>query len=193
RNMDQDRQPQTWTHNQSYRRGIDPCRIDDCERTIYSREVCKRHYNWFWRNGWDKPYEPTHWGKWRNVKCSEDECSRLVSAKGLCESHYNAKRWADGHGRQTPEETRRAHLKYRYGIEPEDYDRMLEQQDGRCAICQREPDHQNTRGRGVLFIDHCHNSNAIRGLLCNDCNLIIGHGATVARLKNAIEYLRAND
>jgi hypothetical protein len=63
---------------------------------------------------------------------------------------------------------RRWHLKYLYGITLEAYDEMLEKQKNSCAICREitnEP----------LYIDHCHNSGKIRGLLCNKCNLGVGH------------------
>ena len=89
-----------------------------------------------------------------------------------------------------------------YGLTPSEYEALFAAQGGRCAICRRLPDAQNTRGRLVLFVDHEHSpeerkdrskrtSGRVRGLLCNDCNLIIGHGATVGRLLAAVEYLRA--
>ena len=77
-------------------------------------------------------------------------------------------------------------------MELEHYEQLLDSQDGKCAICDRPPDASNTRGKGVLFVDHCHDSGDVRGLLCNDCNLIIGHGATPERLRRALAYLSAD-
>lgn len=41
------------------------------------------------------------------------------------------------------------------------------EQEGRCAICLQE--------REDLVVDHEHATDAIRGLLCNSCNVAIGH------------------
>jgi len=54
-----------------------------------------------------------------------------------------------------------------------------------CAICGGQP----TNGRR-LAIDHCHETDEIRGLLCNKCNLLIGHARdSVDILRAAIDYL----
>lgn len=166
------------------------CSADGCGKPVESKGECVNHAaqrrsrEKREREGWTDGRR-----KWLGATCSE--CDEPVSAKGLCVSHYNKANWAAGKGRRTPEENRRAHLRYRYGIDPEDYDARMESQGGVCAICKRPPDPQNTRGRGVLFVDHCHDAKHVRGLLCNDCNLIIGHGATTERLRAAIEYLEA--
>lgn len=47
---------------------------------------------------------------------------------------------------------------------------MLARQNGRCAICNREP-----FGRWTTFyIDHDHTTGKVRGLLCQKCNAGIG-------------------
>lgn len=60
-------------------------------------------------------------------------------------------------------------MRYRYGITPEDYDRVLQHQGGVCAICKSPP--KNVR----LHIDHEHGTNTVRGLLCYQCNRLLGH------------------
>lgn len=73
--------------------------------------------------------------------------------------------------------------KYKYGMEPGTFDRMLQAQVGLCAICQREFGEN-------LFVDHNHETNSIRGLLCNECNKGLGcFGDSVSRLQRAIDYL----
>ncbi len=51
------------------------------------------------------------------------------------------------------------------GCSEEKYNRMMVDQDGKCAICSR---------RKPLVIDHCHKTGIVRGLLCTRCNCGIG-------------------
>jgi recombination endonuclease VII len=55
----------------------------------------------------------------------------------------------------------------KYGLTPADYERMLREQDGLCALCHRRP------ARG-LVVDHCHATSRVRGLLCDKCNSGLG-------------------
>ena len=44
--------------------------------------------------------------------------------------------------------------------------------------------------RIALVVDHCHDTNRVRGLLCTNCNVAIGHMKDdVERLRAAISYL----
>ena len=66
-------------------------------------------------------------------------------------------------------------LWYRFGITPDDFDKMFIQQNGRCALCGRpEPDVQYGRTR-KLNVDHDHKTGRVRGLLCVQCNTLLGH------------------
>lgn len=65
------------------------------------------------------------------------------------------------------------------------YATMLDAQGGMCAICGSRPN-----GKRRFHIDHCHATDAIRGLLCSSCNLLIGHAKESAGLLGAaIDYL----
>ena len=55
--------------------------------------------------------------------------------------------------------------KWRYGLENDDYERMLANQQGRCAICNKYR---------KLFVDHDHATGVVRALLCMQCNSAIG-------------------
>jgi hypothetical protein len=63
-----------------------------------------------------------------------------------------------------------------YGITVEYYNVLLAGQSGKCAICGLVPLNQCNRGRlsGRLHVDHDHDTNEIRGLLCSNCNTGIG-------------------
>lgn len=88
-----------------------------------------------------------------------------------------------------PEEARRRQRKYalkkKYGLSLEGYEQMLARQRGCCAIC-----HRPTEDPLSLFVDHCHASGKVRGLLCQACNSGIGmFEDDVDRLREAIRYL----
>jgi hypothetical protein len=73
----------------------------------------------------------------------------------------------------------------RYGIDVEDYERMLEEQNGACFICGKQP--ENNR---ALDIDHNHSTGKVRGLLCSNHNRALGlMGDDVVLLLKSIEYL----
>ena len=75
----------------------------------------------------------------------------------------------------------------KFGIGSEDYAFMLGEQGGVCAICKRA----NDDGK-PLAVDHCHSTGKVRGLLCSNCNVGIGHlrdSPTI--MKSASEYIMA--
>jgi len=77
----------------------------------------------------------------------------------------------------------------KYGLTPEEYAVILDNQDGLCAICNSSPKESL---HGVLAVDHCHKSGKMRGLLCNQCNLGLGcFDDSYIHLQNALEYLNA--
>ena len=57
-----------------------------------------------------------------------------------------------------------------YGVSPKDYHTLLALQSNRCAICRAE----QKRGR-ALGVDHDHRTGKVRGLLCDRCNMGLGH------------------
>ena len=71
-----------------------------------------------------------------------------------------------------------------YGIDVEDYDRMLFEQDGVCYICKEAP------AKRALDIDHDHKTGKVRGLLCSTHNRALGlMGDDIILLLRATEYL----
>jgi hypothetical protein len=80
---------------------------------------------------------------------------------------------------------RKDQLKHHYGISLEQYEALFKRQAGACAICRKK----STR---VLCVDHCHITCEVRGLLCRNCNLGIGHfNDDTNRLRAALAYLAA--
>src|SRR5574338_909881 len=59
-------------------------------------------------------------------------------------------------------------LRDRYRMSLEEYNQMIEFQEGKCAICRELP------GSKGLNVDHCHKTRKVRALLCNRCNVFVG-------------------
>jgi hypothetical protein len=90
----------------------------------------------------------------------------------------------------------------KYGITVAQYDEMRMAQEYRCAICQRheddlpkKPSRRTTDGLqtmgSALVVDHCHQSNKVRKLLCFKCNQGIGcFRESLEYLMAAYEYVR---
>lgn len=82
-----------------------------------------------------------------------------------------------------PRIARHWNLKSKFNIGLPEYEAMLAAQRGVCAICGGVGD--------PLCVDHCHESGAIRGLLCSGCNTGIGMlGDDPVRVLAAVTYLR---
>ena len=79
-----------------------------------------------------------------------------------CRSGYNKNRYTS--------EVRERFLKEKYGITQEDYDALLDIQEGGCKICGWTPPKEKS-----LCVDHCHDTGEVRGLLCNHCNSGLGY------------------
>jgi hypothetical protein len=86
-----------------------------------------------------------------------------------CRRMYNKK--------QPPGSWRRQNLR-RFGITPQQYDRMLANQNGVCAVCHRPETCRNNWSKNgeirPLHVDHDHKTGEIRALLCNHCNTTLG-------------------
>lgn len=111
-----------------------------------------------------------------------------------CKRKYRAENAA--HVRSLQRKSRRKNLakskhhalKSNYGISLETYEQMVALQGGLCAICKMPP----SGSRKALCVDHCHETDVVRGLLCAACNSAIGLlEEDCVRMENAIAYLRS--
>ena len=107
-----------------------------------------------------------------------------------------AKKWRDAnpeyektrhkeYAAANPAKIRERHLGY-LGWTIEGWDKTYKEQGGVCAICGGLP----SNGRN-LSADHDHDSNTPRGLLCNDCNFMLGNAKdNPVILETGAAYLR---
>jgi len=70
----------------------------------------------------------------------------------------------------------------RYGLSKQQYIVLMQRQKNSCVCCGLKK---------KLFVDHCHNTKEVRGLLCLNCNTMIGHAHDNHKnLLSAARYLR---
>ena len=80
-------------------------------------------------------------------------------------------------------------LKTNFGMTIQNYEELLDKQNGTCDICNGINENGNR-----LSVDHDHNTGKIRSLLCSNCNLMIGNAREdVVVLNNAIEYIKKHN
>lgn len=129
--------------------------------------------------------------------------SRILSAEYLKNCNENRRKWrkinSEGEKqwarlwyRNNPEKVRKYQLK-RYNISLEDYNKLLDDQDNKCAICQRTFTQDD-----IICVDHDHKccpgknscGKCIRGLLCKSCNFLLGNsGDNATVLLQASKYI----
>lgn len=80
-------------------------------------------------------------------------------------------------------------LKSKYDITVEQYNLILDKQNGCCNICKRH----HSEFKQALAVDHDHTTGIVRGLLCRNCNQSLGtFNDSIDTLMNAVEHLKSN-
>lgn len=123
------------------------------------------------RCGEDKPLS-----EW-TVRKSGHRIGQAVAHCNTCNNHGMKKR-----KERDPTLYRRiewpSKLKTLYGITVDQYYQMLKEQGGGCATCGvKTPGGRGYKRMGkpeMFYVDHCHSTGRVRGLLCNSCNRGIG-------------------
>lgn len=79
----------------------------------------------------------------------------------------------------------------------ENYKVLVEKQNNLCGICKK-PEYRlaNTSSNNKirdLCVDHCHATGTVRGLLCDDCNVLLGRAKDDPTICiNACNYLKTH-
>ena len=96
-----------------------------------------------------------------------------------------SKLWRETNPEKMKLNNRIAHLKRFYNMTLQEYDELLELQEGLCDICGVTlEDNRSTH------IDHCHTTGKARGILCANCNKGLAFfDDNVLTLANSISYL----
>lgn len=104
---------------------------------------------------------------------------------GYCEE-CNDRRGARGKPRPR-DLTRAATIKNMYGMTLAEFDKLLAEQGGHCAFCEKTIE---SNGH-ALSVDHDHTTGAVRGILCAHHNKILVDGLTPELLRAMADYLEA--
>jgi len=87
------------------------------------------------------------------------------------------------------EAKRRSNYRHRYKITIEEYEELYAKQNGVCAICER-PENLTKDGKiHMLAVDHNHETEKVRGLLCMNCNTRLGYFEGKNLLTRMVSYL----
>lgn len=139
----------------------------------------------------DPEYQKKYRGKNRDALLKKQRESyirhrahRLATAKAYAVKNATVvrekaiARWA-----KTPDRVKRGIGLRKYGLSLEQYEQMLAQQKGRCAVCQEVPRR--------ICVDHDHETGDVRGLLCSSCNTALGLlKEDLLRISALADYIR---
>ena len=127
------------------------------------------------------PEELKQYRRQQYLKHKEKRLKQYAEYRDLNRDKIRSKQ--DKYNKENPIKRKNAMLKYEYGITLDDYNKMFNEQEGKCAICQR---HQNELTR-TLCVDHNHKTNKVRALLCLTCNTDVS--VVENRLEEMMKYL----
>lgn len=144
-------------------REVKQCKLCGIEKQENDFHKCRR-----WRASYCKPCQKEFYKSWRANNAERIRRYKRVKFKSL-----------------SAEERSRRKLLARYGLTMEAYQDMLFSQGGVCKICGSRCDKKFR-----LSVDHCHTTQQVRGLLCDDCNNMLGRAKDNPEvLRKAAEYL----
>lgn len=125
----------------------------------------------------------------KGLRPSDKFCSQSCRWRNVGKRPHVKQRKAESHRtwRENNQSNRREYmLNYTYGISVQQYESLLEEQGGGCAICGKTPEEE---GRN-LAVDHDHGTGEIYGILCATCNrVLVGKIREPEAFKSAAKYL----
>lgn len=124
---------------------------------------------------------------------TKNHCKTCLNSRRLEQWHAMPKEDRQEYNRKNRERLGKDYfkdyrLRNRYGLTLEEHRVMMNNQNGKCSICETELTEENCR------VDHHHESGKVRDLLCHHCNALIGFSRENIRImEQAIEYLKKHD
>ena len=102
-----------------------------------------------------------------------------------CANMY-VKHWKINNPKKHKIHQKRRDLKSKYSLSLEQFNKMLVLQDNKCEVCNT-----TFKNEKSTHVDHCHTTGNVRGLLCANCNVLLGMSKdSIDVLKSAQGYLK---
>ena len=118
--------------------------------------------------------------RWRE---KHPEKRRAYQRKWAQDNPAYQKKWRQ----ENRELVRATKLKSKYGLTLDAFQVLWDSQGGRCKICGVA---LTQGGTGAAHVDHDHATDRVRGLLCRDCNSVLGFAHDrLDVLQKAVAYL----
>jgi len=122
-----------------------------------------------------------------NLRISKSNKRVCRTCEKLRQQSDKSKATKRKYGKDKKDRIKDLYLKRAFNISIEEYNKLFENQNGCCAICNK---HQ-TEFKKSFAVDHCHKTIKVRGLLCSKCNIGIGQfNDNEELLRKAIEYIK---
>lgn len=116
----------------------------------------------------------------RKSWCKECQAKYIQEYKAR-EGEVLRDKWRKASRKYTTEDKRRNKTLRQYGLTEEDYNRMYDEQEGKCGICGKST---------TLVVDHNHDTGEVRRLLCNKCNVGLGcFNDNLLLLQRTVDYI----
>lgn len=151
----------TYTHKH-----CNKCTIIKPVKEFY-KKVSKTKRGWFW-DSWC-------------IECRNED-SRRYGIGNRERRNVRLKLWRKANPEKAKINDRRKALRQNYNMSPDDYNKMLVAQEGKCFLCRRVANYR-------LCVDHNHNTGQIRRLICHKCNSVLGWIESRDILGKIVEYV----
>jgi len=117
----------------------------------------------------------------------QKEYNKEYRKKNVEKLNANNKKWREENKEQDALAMLKARLKRKYNLSIEEYETLIESQNNSCKVCGT---HAKNNLKGKLYIDHCHTTGKVRGLLCMKCNSALGLlNDDKELIQNLLDYL----
>lgn len=122
----------------------------------------------------------------------EKNLSEFYGLKTVCKAcrAITNKQWRDNNKEKKQLLNTNWWYKSKYGITYEEFRQQCEAQGGKCNICNTDLEYKGKSNKSAVQ-DHDHETGQLRGVLCNACNVGLGHFKDNQDvLLNAVDYLK---
>lgn len=112
--------------------------------------------------------------QWKAKSCFSPSKEGKYGLQSRCKKCRNIEQKIKRGTQEGKRAFRKSVLKCKYNVALKQYNKMFEEQKGVCAVCRKPETAQVGKTIRCLCVDHNHKTGKIRGLLCRNCNVVLG-------------------